>query len=285
MKNLSALFVIFLTGLMGIGASGCAHSTGSSKLEATAALYNVEETSSEASAVTETGVQSEAPVEGSEFDAFDEFGAFDDEMEKNVAEVSDPFFYWNKAMYHFNDKLYFWVLKPAARGYKWAMPEPARVGIDNFFTNLGFPIRFVGCLLQAKGGAALAECGRFGLNTTWGIIGFGNPARKHPSLNPSEEDMGQAFGKWGIGNGFYIVWPFLGPSTLRDSLAMVGEYFLDPLNYIHHTKYELGTKALDTVNHTSLHIGDYETIKASALDIYIAIRDAYIQNRKKMLEE
>ncbi len=227
---------------------------------------------------------SEASSDEESFDDFD-FSEFEDDTVVQEVQIADPLFYWNKGMYHFNDKLYFWILKPAARGYKWVVPEPARIGISNFFYNIRFPIRLVDCLLQAKGHAALGECGRFGLNTTVGVLGFGNPARKYPYLSPSEEDMGQAFGRWGIGNGFYVVWPFLGPSSLRDSFGLLGDYAVSPINYLFEFKEWVFVRAFETVNETSLHIGDYEAIKDVAIDPYIAIRNGYVQLRQKKVEE
>ncbi|MDY6836405.1 MAG: VacJ family lipoprotein [Thermodesulfobacteriota bacterium] len=207
------------------------------------------------------------------------------EEEEEVVDIADPIYYWNKGMYHFNDKFYFWVLKPVARGYRWAVPEEVREGVKNFFHNLSFPIRFVSCLLQAKGSRAAGEFGRFFMNTTWGILGFGNPAKDCPRLNPPEEDLGQTFGAWGMGNGFYIVWPFLGPSTARDSVGLVGETYLDPVRYVEPMAASLAITTWDTINETSFRIGDYEALKDAAIDPYTSIRDAYVQHRKKQVEE
>ena len=209
----------------------------------------------------------------------------EDEGEEEVVDIADPIYYWNKGMYHFNDKFYFWVLKPVARGYRWAVPEIARKGVKNFFHNLSFPIRFTGCLLQAKGSRAAGEFGRFFMNTTWGILGFGNPAKDCPRLNPPEEDLGQTLGAWRMGNGFYIVWPFLGPSTARDSVGLVGESYLDPARYVEPMAASLAITTCDTINETSFRIGDYEALKDAAIDPYTSIRDAYVQHRKKRVEE
>jgi len=219
--------------------------------------------------------------------SFDDDPTFldDEEEEEEIVEIADPIYYWNKGMYHFNDKLYFWVLKPVARGYGRAVPEGARIGVKNFFYNLAFPIRFVNCLLQAKGRAAAGELGRFLLNTTAGMFGLGNPAKEHPALNPPDEDLGQSFGAWRIGNGFYVVWPFLGPATLRDSVGLVGDMFLNPVFYVKPMEASIAITAGDTVNETSFRIGDYEALKDAAIDPYISIRDAYVQHRKKKVEE
>ena len=210
---------------------------------------------------------------------------FGEDIDKDVVQVADPLSSFNRAMFHFNDKLYFWALKPISRGYKAVIPTPVRSGIKNFFHNLTMPIRLVSCLLQGKGREASAELSRFLMNSTAGILGFGNPAKRWPELNPSEEDLGQTLGRYGIGNGFYIVWPFLGPSTLRDSVGMVGEWFLNPVSYVEPNERYLGVRAVDTVNTTSFKIGDWESLKEAAIDPYIALRNAYIQLRKKKVEE
>ena len=230
----------------------------------------------------------ETQSEHSEFeeDSSDEdLEFFGDDTDKEVVQVADPLSSWNRAMFHFNDKLYFWALKPISRGYKAVIPTPVRSGIKNFFHNLTMPIRMVSCLLQGKGRAASAELSRFLINSTVGILGFGNPAKRWPELNPSEEDLGQTLARYGIGNGFYIVWPFLGPSTLRDSVGMAGEWFLNPVSYVEPTETYLEVRAVDTVNTTSFKIGDYESLKEAALDPYVALRNAYIQHRKKKVEE
>ncbi len=202
--------------------------------------------------------------------------------EEVVEEVSvaDPLEPWNRLMYHFNDKLYFWVLKPVAKGYNAVVPEGARVSVSNFFHNVATPIRFVSSLLQGKVKSAGIELARFGVNTTFGFLGLLDPAKKDLNLLSQDEELGQTLGKYGMGNIFYIVWPFLGPSSVRDSIGEFGDGFLDPVNYISPTKAVLGIQAYERINDTSLHIGDYEDLKESAIDPYIAIRDAYIQHRQ-----
>ena len=205
--------------------------------------------------------------------------------EPNPGYVADPIGPWNWAMFHFNDKFYFHVLKPAAKGYRVVVPRPAREGIQNFFTNLITPIRFVSCLLQGKGEAAESELSRFFMNTTTGVLGFGNPAKKYLELSFPPEDLGQTLGSYGIANGFYIVWPFLGPSTLRDTVGWIGDSFLNPVCYVTPLEASLGIRALDSVNEISFRIGDYESFKDAAISPYEAFRDAYIQHRKKMIKE
>jgi phospholipid-binding lipoprotein MlaA len=208
---------------------------------------------------------------------------------EEILVVPDPLYYFNKGMFHVNDKLYFWLLKPVARGWRAVIPELFRTGIQNFFYNLRFPQRFISSVLQGKGKKAEMELTRFLLNTTVGIGGLGNPAKKYPELNPSEEDLGQTFAVWGVGNGFYLVIPFFGPSTLRDGLGRLGDIFLDPTYWIGREVDNLwvtvGLWTGETINNVSFRIGDYEAIKEAAIDPYVALRNGYIQNRNKLIEE
>ena len=201
--------------------------------------------------------------------------------------IADPLEPFNRAMYHFNDKLYFWVLKPVAQGYKAVVPEVARIGVGNFFTNIAFPIRFVNCLLQANFKGATIEVGRFVLNTLGGIGGLLDPAsREDVGLPKQDEDFGQTLGVYGVGQGFFINWPILGPSSPRDTLGTVGDYFTHPFFFYDGPwliTWEL--RAFEKVNDTSLRIGDYESLKEAAIDPYVAIRDAYVQYRLNKVKE
>ncbi|MBW2597833.1 MAG: VacJ family lipoprotein [Deltaproteobacteria bacterium] len=211
---------------------------------------------------------------------------FEDEFEEDKVQVADPLSPWNRAMFHFNDKLYFWAVKPLARGYKAIAPDFIRTGVKNFFRNITTPIRLVNCMLQAKGKAAAIEFSRFFVNTTIGVLGFGSPADKYPKLAPPDsEDLGQTLGNYGLGNGFYLVWPILGPSTLRDSIGRAGDFFLDPVSYVEPTEASVGIRAFDTVNNTSFHIGDYEALKKSAIDPYTALRNIYLQVRENKIKK
>ena len=210
---------------------------------------------------------------------------FEEEGTQETLHVADPIAPWNRAMFVFNDKCYFWVLKPVASGYKRVMPKPVREGVGNFFHNLAMPIRLVNCILQGKGQSATAEFFRFLMNTTVGILGFGDPAAKYPGLNPDTEDLGQTFGRYGIGNGIYVVWPILGPSTLRDSVGLFGDRFLNPTSYVQPAMASGGIEASKTINNISLKIGEYESLKEAAVEPYIAFRDAYVQYRQAKVEK
>jgi len=181
--------------------------------------------------------------------------------------------------------VYFFVLKPVATIYSIIIPEPGRVAIYRFFKNLLFPIRLVNNLLQLKFEQAGIEFDRFVVNTTIGILGLGDPAKTLLNLDFKEEDFGQTLGHYGIGSGFYIVLPILGPSNLRDIFGMVPDFFLVPINYLDNLKVTASIYTGDIVNNTSLHIGEYESIKKDAIDFYTFIRDGYEQKRKTLIEE
>jgi len=201
-----------------------------------------------------------------------------------VGTIADPLEPVNRAFFHFNDKLYFWVLKPVATGYKAVIPEDGRIGVHNFFSNVTTPVRLVNCLLQAKFKDAGNETARFALNTTLGIAGFFDPAKKTFKIDKQEADFGQTLGIWGIGTAFYIDWPILGPSNVRDTVGYVGDLAFDPRTYVAYyfviaEIVNTGTWASDKVNDTSLTLGEYENLKKAALDPYIALREAYSQYR------
>ena len=217
--------------------------------------------------------------------ADDDFDFLEDELTEQMVEIADPLEPWNRLMYHFNDGLYFWVVKPVSEVYTDVAPEPVRIGINNFFQNLTTPVRYVNCLLQGKGEAAGTELDRFLINTTAGILGFGDPARDQHGLEPVDEDFGQTLAVAGFENGFYIVWPLLGPSTLRDSVGKVGDMFLNPVFYVDHTETSISIYAVKYTNESSFHIGEYEALKSESLDFYVAMRDMYIQYRNKKIKE
>jgi phospholipid-binding lipoprotein MlaA len=212
-------------------------------------------------------------------------GALEEEGEEKVIEIADPLYPWNKAMYHVNDKIYFWVLKPLARGYSSVFPEDIRLSVSNFFNNLKAPIRIVSSLLQLKMKIAGNELIRFIYNSTAGVGGLADAAKTDFDIRQHDEDIGQAIGSYGIGHGFYLVWPFLGPSSLRDTAGKIGDWLLNPVYYVNPVEASIGITSYDKVNETSFHIGDYEDLKEAAIDPYVSIRDAYLQHREKEVEE
>lgn len=210
----------------------------------------------------------------------------DDPFADKPVTIADPIEPFNRAMHQVNDKLYFWLLKPVARGYKAVVPEPARLSVKNFFFHLHYPTRLVSCLLQTDFAGAATETGRFVINTVWGIGGLMDPAGGGELLLKKQDtDLGQTLGVFGVGHGFYIVWPFFGPSSPRDSVDILGNQVLHPLSFLNIWYASIITKSLQTVNSTSLRLGDYEAVIEASIDPYIAIRNGYIQYRMKEVEE
>lgn len=226
--------------------------------------------------------------------------SFEDEFENEFAqnqigEVFDPLSGYNRAMTSFNDVVYTNVLSPVASTYSNIVHEDIRSGLSNFFHNLAFPIRFINNLLQFKFQNSAEELGRFVVNTIWGLGGFMDVAKTELGWEEHNEDFGQTLGYWGVGEGFHIVLPFLGPSNLRDMISITADSYVSVLSTTgssdlqykipQNFKEQLAIKLGDTINGTSLRLGQYETIKNDALDLYPFLRDAYSQNRKKLIEE
>jgi phospholipid-binding lipoprotein MlaA len=254
-----------------------------------ATLYLAQATQ-EASAEQLEAAKDEAS-ESAEEDEEDEYDdEYDDEDEyadeEDVELIPDPLMGMNRGLLTFNDKMYFWLLKPVATGYGMVIPEELRKGIVNAFYNIRFPVRFINCLLQGKFRKSGYEFGQFFINSTAGCLGLLNPASNYPKLQPSKEDLGQTFAVWGLGNGAYIMLPFLGPSSVRDGLGRLGDIFLDPIWWIPTNFWtSVGIRVGEAVNETSTRIGEYEALKDAALDPYVMIRNAYVQNRNKLIAE
>lgn len=219
---------------------------------------------------------SEADVsEGGEVSEESETGEYS--VEESIADPLEP---WNRLIFTFNDRLYFWLMKPLGKGYNAVVPEMVRVSVKNVFHNLTMPVRFVNSLLQVKLKSAGNELVRFIINSTGGIGGLFDFAKTGFGIESSEEDLGQTLGHYGIGNGFYIVWPFLGPSTLRDTVGTVGDAFLTPVNYVTPAVDRIAIQSSEYFNNAALRIGEYESLKESSIEPYIALRDGYVQYRK-----
>ncbi len=220
--------------------------------------------------------------------AFSGFEAFDEFEQAAAVEVFDPLSGYNRLMTQVNDRIYFWVLKPVARGYGMVICEPARRAIDRLYTNLSFPIRLVNNLLQLKFKRAGIESARFGVNTTVGVLGLFDPAKSRLNLEACPEDFGQTLGHYGVGSGFPIVLPVLGPSNVRDFCGIFPDLMMHPVMYFRGhdiDRYSWAVGVHDRINWVSLHIGEYETLRRDAVDLYIFLRDAYEQNRNKQIEE
>lgn len=244
--------------------------------------------SSESEFIEDDGLFDDDQLEDDGLFADDDDDLFSDDNATAVAEqieISDPFYYFNKAMFHVNDKLYFWVLRPSATGYKAITPQFFRFGVANFFHNITMPIRFTSSLLQGDIESTATELGRFVVNSTVGLLGVMDPAETYLGWQPNNQDMGLTLGKYGIGNGPYIVWPIFGPSTLRDTVGRSTDYFLSPLTYLQPDKLSITVQAVEKINATYFSLGDYEAFKQAYIDPYERMKEFYIEYRADRVAE
>ena len=147
----------------------------------------------------------------------------------------DPLEPMNRAIYSFNDGMDNVIFKPVARGYRAVLPQFARTGVSNFFSNINDVLVALNNLLQGKVIDALSDAGRVVVNTTIGIAGFFDVAT-HFGLEKHNEDFGQTLGRWGIGDGPYLVLPFAGPSNLRDAVGRAVSFRIDPITHVRSMK-------------------------------------------------
>jgi phospholipid-binding lipoprotein MlaA len=199
-----------------------------------------------------------------------------------VEDAPDPLEGMNRVIFQFNDKVYFWFLKPLSQVYGTFIPPGLRTCIRNGFDNLRFPSRFLNNVLQGKFKAAGIETGRFLINSTFGFAGFFEIAARDFCLpRPADEDTGQTLAFYGMKPFLYIMLPILGPSTLRDSMGLAGDTFLNPLYYLPQDLWvSVAIRTGIIVNNTSLRLGEYEDFKNAALDPYASMRQAYLQYRR-----
>jgi phospholipid-binding lipoprotein MlaA len=194
----------------------------------------------------------------------------------------DPLEGYNRAMFSFNDSVDKAVLKPVASGYNKVMPEVARTGVSNFFSNTGDVWIGVNNILQGKVGQGASDFGRFAINTTVGVVGLFDVA-SNAGLEKHNEDFGQTLGRWGVGSGAYVVLPLLGPSDVRDGFSLVVDMYGNPLRYVSNvpTRNELyGVRLVDT--RTNL-LDVSQLMEEAALDRYVYVRSAYLQRRRSLV--
>jgi phospholipid-binding lipoprotein MlaA len=211
----------------------------------------------------------------------DDLSFLDDDEE--ILDVYDPWETFNRGMFLFNDKAYFWVMKPVAKGWRWLAPEPLRLGIRNFFSNLRAPIRFINAALQGKFRVAGDEITRFAVNSTLGIGGLYDPAKAHWDIEMQIEDTGQTLAHYGVGPGPYLVLPFLGPSNVRDGIGLFPDIYYSLVPQVFENRYYWIAISADIINFLSIDKDTYEGIKRDALDPYLFLRDAYSQYRLNLI--
>jgi len=224
--------------------------------------------------------------------------------DEGAGEEYDPWEPMNANIFEFNLKLDRFVLKPVAKGYNFVMPDLVQVGVSNIFSNLRFAPRFLNNVFQGKVKGAGIEVGRFLINSTAGLAGFFDLARKVDLVTP-EEDFGQTLGFYGVKPGPYLVLPFLPPFTVRDFVGFVGDVFLNPINWLvapiievnnvpsviarHHrltaSLIQTGSRVGEVINERSRNLEKFQGVEEATLDLYTAVRNAYLQKRAQAIRE
>ena len=202
---------------------------------------------------------------------------------------SDPLAPFNEKMFWFNMKVDQFVLRPVATGYADVLPEDWRKHIGLFWDNVGVIPRFANNLFQLKMARAGGEVGRFFINSTAGGLGFFDVADPWFGLKEHDEDFGLTLNHYGVPMGPYLVLPFYGPSSIRDTVGRVADGSMNPMSYTLPWYVSLpsqaGASVLSAVNYRSLNLQLFEDVDRYAVDLYGAVQDAYIQRRKKRQAE
>ena len=208
------------------------------------------------------------------------------ETEKECFEnVSRVIFKFNKSF----DKA---ILRPIAVGYN-KLPKSIRNGTGNFTSNIGTLLTVPNHILQGQWKLAGESSASFVINSTIGILGFANPAEKMGFKN-QQEDVGQTLGAYGFGGGCYFVLPILGPSTVRDSVGMIADTFVDPFAHVTIREHELlsisGTDVdyysvvgAEAVDFRASNIENLDSLEKNSIDMYAALKSLYLQNRAKKI--
>ena len=196
----------------------------------------------------------------------------------------DPLEPMNRAIYSFNDGLDNAIFKPVAQGYRAVLPEFVRTGVSNFFANINDVLIALNNLLQGKFLNAVSDVGRILVNTTIGVAGFLDVAT-NLGLEKHNEDFGQTLGRWGIGDGPYLVLPIVGPSNLRDALARVVDFKTDPLTYVRSMRLRNSLWGTRAVSDRANLLDTSKILETAALDPYEVLRDAYLQRRRNLVHD
>lgn len=194
----------------------------------------------------------------------------------------DPIEGFNRAMYGFNEVVDTVVIKPVAQGYDYVLPSPVRTGVTNFFGNIADLFIGVNNLLQGKPDQAVSDLGRVLINSTVGILGLFDVATP-AGLEKHEEDFGQTFGRWGVGNGAYVVLPIVGPRTVRDTAGFLLDVTVDPVANVSHVPTRNVLQALRLVDTRADLLPADKVIEEAALDKYSYVRDGYLQRRRSLV--
>ncbi len=201
------------------------------------------------------------------------------------AVVADPFESWNRAVFKLNSGLDTVLLEPAANAYRFVLPKFGRNRVRDFVDNLKTPVWFANDLLQGEWGRAGNSAARFGLNTTFGLLGTYDFAAHQADLPKHDEDFGQTLAVWGVGNGPYLMLPLLGPSTLRDAAGLGVDYAMDPLTWAEFEgddTFRIGRRVADVVDIRDRARDAFDQIGRAA-DPYSQAKSVYIQTRNRRI--
>ncbi|WP_363799651.1 VacJ family lipoprotein [Lysobacter firmicutimachus] len=195
----------------------------------------------------------------------------------NVPGAYDPWERYNRKMHRFNMAVDRGIARPLARAYSKVVPRPIRLGVSNFFNNLGQPVSALNALLQGKPKQAAQSLGRFALNTTLGIGGIFDPASDAKLPNRSE-DFGQTLGVWGWKRSRYVELPFFGPRTVRDSFGALADAPLSPLRQVERDRIRIPLQGLQLVD-VRAQLLPLDSLRDGAEDEYALVRDSWMQRR------
>lgn len=197
----------------------------------------------------------------------------------------DPFEPFNRAVYQFNDTVDRAVVRPTAVGYQTVVPGPVRTCISNVFSNLGQLWSAANALLQGEGGETARTLLRFATNTTFGFGGCLDIVGTVPGLERKNRDFGQTLGKWGVPSGPYLVLPLMGPSTVRDAVGLVPEFYTDPVWTMNDVAGRNSASALRLVSKRADLLDASRLLEGAALDPYSFLRDGYLQRRRSLIHD
>lgn len=198
----------------------------------------------------------------------------------------DPWEGFNEKMFNFNrDVLDRYLLKPVATAWDFVLPDFVQRGVRNIFDNAAVVRRVVNNSLQLKFGGAGIELARFTINSTIGLVGFFDVAKDAFGIEQKDEDTGQTFGTWGMGPGPYLVLPFLPPLTVRDGIGYAFDAAMTPYSYFIPWWGSVAATGNNTVNERSLNLDRFERVAESTVDLYGAVRNAYLQRRAAAIKQ
>lgn len=193
---------------------------------------------------------------------------------------ADPLESFNRSVYQFNDTVDKAIAKPVAQGYNAVMPEPGKIMVSNFFSNLDDVIVTANDLLQLKFAQAASDGSRFVFNTTFGVFGLLDVTSR---LEKHNEDFGQTLGYWGVGSGPYIVLPILGPSTVRDGAGLYVDSRPSKLRHVSHMRTRNQLYLTKAVNRRAQLLDQEKVLDEAVIDRYEFIRDAYLLRRQSLV--